>query len=607
MLTNEKGSVMSVAVIMIALLSFALTSVTAYSFRTAENTNRTVESNELSNRGKRLVSEAMVRFEEAVEQLVEDEGSDIISEGRETEFWDEMFPVVEDIEDELGVKIRESEEKIDGALESLDVGSKAFRFAYPLTEERSMVKYLFLSDYGTEWEAYDAFQYSIGSSENVVINGGGYNQSADIYGHRLYNGYSTAYKETPDSGYTVFEAGTYNYPSGEDLTFTSPNYHYCEVGVSEPCMSTDASDNLVIEEGQYTQYEDDDNNYFSDLLTGFDYDKTFYSNLEEKLEVDTLLNEDNYETELNDMIDEGTLSELSEGSETFTLTDTYNTLSDHTIIQQDTLINMGNNDLDLNGNTLIILGDLTIESVNAIHAPGQVYVFGDILFDNDQDLRTNVNYYSTEDIEVTFDRGDGFELYESGNNNEGMALFAGGNVEINHSNTFEGGGGSRLAMMIIAQGSVKIDSAIEEFHIGGAIYAQGRKALDDVYMNSDGTLEAFEGLIINSFNGQDIDTDPSPGNYNEDDDGGDSTSGKPGVNPGGKPKGNSGKTHDDTEHLFSFNALANSTPGQSPSENLEESFEDLPDFKQLVIIPTDGEILSDSSTFLYEQRESEEE
>lgn len=636
---------MSVAIIMIALMSFALTSVTAYSYQTAENTNRTVQGHESTNEAKRLISEAMVKLRDGIDKdgpeddlpgiegLVDEYGTDIIKKERQEDFDDEIKPLINEIEDTLGVHIREADEKINSDNIRMDLGAKAFRFAYPVANDREMVRYLFFSDYGTHWEAYDAFEYSIGSSANVVLNGGEYTNSADVYGQHIFSGMAKVFKDPLDTNYQVESGDSTNYPVGGDLRFVSPNYNECESS-GDDCIVKDSSDNLLIDEERYGDAEElygdaeEEGNYFSDLFAGFDYDEFYYETLAHNLGTDKELDESNYnKTELEEARDDETVEKDgvtynalgNEDSAPFTLNQSHSPISEHTIIFQDTLIDMNNDELELEGNTLIIFGDLTLDNVKRIRAgtraaeneseedyKGQVFVFGDIDFENEnQEVRSNVNFFSTGDIDVSFARGDGFKNYGQGEN-EGMGLFAGGNIAINHSFTPPHNSDKfHMALLMFAQGSIKIDAALEDFHISGAIYAQGKgNGFDDINIKRrDGTTESFKGIIINSNN----QSGSYPDENNDQPGNGRGRGNNGGVNPGnGKPGGPNGNPNNDADSTFIFKSLANTGPNETKSEQLRESFSAVPDFKQLIIEPKDGEVITDKSTFRYEPSENSE-
>ena len=603
-LKNEKGSVMTVAVIMIALLSFSLTSVTAYTFRTAENTNRVIEDNTTDSNAKRLVSEALVRFEREINALVEEHGLEIYREFDDN-YEDEA--IIEEIEADLGVAIRLAPEKYDSEDVLEGVHARAYRIAYPISESREIVRYIYFTDYGVEYEEFDAFTYSIGSSENVVLNGGEYLESADVYGSHLYAGFSTAYKDS-EGDYQVVEAGTYNFPSGDDATFTAPNYYEAQSG--SLVLYADTEGRLVVDSDAYSEPAAPDGEFFSDLFMGFDFDRMFYNKLAELMEED----DDAYETGTFDDIEnyftqKKETAVIEEITEDITGTTDY-TLDNSQVKFSDTHINLSGNTLDLNGNTLVILGDLTLQDAGAITSPGEIYVFGDVHLLNNRDLEMSANVFTTGEVTVDFDEGTGFNISQ-GQTKEGFGLFAKGNILFERNTTLANASGARTAIFILSESSVKMDSAIQDMHFGGAIYAQGKgDGLSDVLMEKDGQLEPFQGLLINSYHGTiDADTGETSPSDTDDDDGpgGGGGQGNPGVNPGGGgPPGNAAPGQEGNDHTFSFNALDESTAGSSPSDNLEESFSDLPDFERLVIVPNEGELTTEKSTYIYEIREDAE-
>lgn len=605
MLKNEKGSVLTIAVVMIALLSFSLTSITAYTFRTAANTNRIVEDNESQNEAKRLVQEGMVRFEDDIMALVNSAGGMDIFANFETNYEDD--PIIDAIEADLGVTITEADNLFDAQIVETDVVARSYRIAYAVSDDRELVRYIHFTNKGIEYEEFNAFTYSLGSSTNVVLNGGEYLQSADVYGGYLYEGYSTAYKDS-SGNYQIVEANAFNYPAGDDATFTSPNPYRCSTDrATDPaldvCLSVNAENKLVVHADLYETVETPESEYFGDLFSGFNFTRMYYNQLEEHVSATSLINDDTYYTYFKDAILDGTMEELSAN-----ITGTSNfTLSNDSVIDGNASVNIGANTLNLNGNTLVILGDLDITSVSRIESPGEIYVFGDVTVSNDRNIAMTANLYTTGRIDVGFDEGHGFEITANGQSNEGFGFFARGNIVIDNNTTTALSNGARMSFFVFSEGSVKIDASLHNMAFGGALYAQGLTPLEDVLIEKNGTQEPFKGLFINSYNGT-IDptgeTEPAPGDTNESPgNSGGNGKGKPGTSPGGGgPPSHSSGGKESTTHTFSFNALDESTPGQSPSQNLEDSFSDLPDFERLVIVPIEGDLSIEYSTFSYEEK-----
>jgi len=605
MLKNEKGSVLTVAVVMIALLSFSLTSITAYTFRTAANTNRIVEDNESQNEAKRLVQEGIVRFEDEIMALVNTESGMDTFANFETNYEDD--PIIEAIEADLGVTITEAENLFDAPIVETDVVARSYRVAYAVSDDRELVRYIHFTNKGIEYEEFNAFTYSLGSSTNVVLNGGEYLESADIYGGYLYEGYSTAYKDT-SGNYQIVDAGVFNYPAGDDATFTSPNPYKCNTDrANDPaldlCLSVNSENKLVVHSDLYETVETPESEYFGDLFSGFNFTRMYYNQLEEHVEATALINDDTYYTYFTDAISNGEMEEL-----TTNITGTSNfTLNADSVIDGNATVNIGANTLDLNGHSLIVLGDFDITSVSRIESPGQIYVFGDVTISNDRNIAMTANLYTTGEINVGFDEGHGFEITANGQANEGFGFFARGNIVIDNNTTTALNNGARMSLFIFSEGSVKIDSSLHEMAFGGALYAQGITPLDDVLIERNGVQEPFNGLLINSYNGTidpSGDTDPTPGDTNDSPgNSGGNGKGKPGTSPGGGgPPSHAGGGKESNTHLFSFNALDESTPGNSPSQNLEASFSDLPDFERLVIVPIEGDLSIEYSTFSYEEK-----
>ncbi len=487
---------MSVAFVIIALLSFSLTSLTAYTFRTAENTNRIVESTSNDARAKRLVDEAMTRMRREITNLVETEG---IETFREFDTNYEDVTIWERIEGELdGISIELAEDRYDSEYIPIGVHPRAYRISYPLEEggAKEVVRYLYFSDYGVQFEQFNAFNYSMGSNEAVALNGGNYLESTTIYADRIYRGFATAYKDS-SGDYQVVDRGILNNPAGEDASFVSPRQYMCEKDTA--CLDTDADGKLVLDEENYTYLSENDyDNYYSNLFEEFDFDTMYFERLT------SLLNADeepitffNYETRLNTIKDTDLLTSISDGNIQET---TDWTLQNNILIEGDATLDLDGNSLQLNDHTMIVLGDLTINSLDAISKPGQIYVFGDVHVNNDQNLHMTSNLYTQGQINVYFDSGFGFISTEE---SQGMSLYAKGNILFERNTTASSNYAGYVPMFIFSESSIKFDSAAYPMAFGGAVYAQGKgDGLSDVVIKKeDGSFPNFKGILVNSFSG----------------------------------------------------------------------------------------------------------
>jgi len=683
MLKNQKGSVMGVAFVIIALLSFSLTSLTTYTFRTAENTNRIVEETSDDAQAKRLVNEALARMRSDMLDLIDDSQNGIDTfQNLDTNYED--LTIIDAIENELGVTITLAQDRYDSEFIPTGVHPIAYRISYPLGEDATyhIVRYLYFSDYGVQFEQFDAFNYSMGSNEAVALNGGNYLESTTIYGERIYRGFSTAYKDS-DGNYQIVDANNFNNPAGEDASFVSPRQFMCEQDVS--CLYSDANGKLVLNEDNYNFLsENDTNNYYSNLFAEFDYDSMFFDRLSLLMDAQNEpIRAFNYAAKLNEIKETGLLS-THEG--TINKTSDW-TLENNTLIEGNATLDLDGNSLELNNYTLIVLGDLTIENLDAISKPGQIYVFGDVHVNNNQNLLMTSNLFTQGEITVNFDSGYGFISSEG---SQGMSLYAKGNILFERNTTASSTYAGYVPMFIYSESSIKFDSAAYSMAFGGAVYAQGKgDGLSDVLIEKDGSFENFKGILVNSFSGT---IDPDTGDIVTDGSSADNYQGEfvpnstyePGdivevdgtyyqrsnKNPNATPsidakpfwdnlgglEGLPSSGNEDNDHSFSFTSPGNEppqetvpefnsndnysegdlvqidgeyyiatkdgaedkTPGQdggwhsrwdrlydtpqgsSPQIDLEEAFYDLPDFTQLVIVPNEDELITDTTTFMYE-------
>ena len=593
---NQKGSVMTVAIIVIAILSFSLTSLSAYTFRTASNTNRVVEGNYSDNRAKRAVSQAINDLEREMNALIEEHGVAAFNDF-EDNYYD--VDIIEAIEADSGTTIEETE-----TFKEDDIVVRTYRVSYTVDDTKDMVRYLYLTNHGIEYEEYDAFSFSIGTNEDVVVNGGQYLDATELYGRRIFAGFNTVYRDF-DGFYHPTEGtlgGTYNFPSGDDAQFVTREYRECSPEGN--CLNVDGEENnVILDRDQYFSEEQDRDKFFTDIFSGFNLMDYYYQTLNAEVDASQRITADNYYSLLTSDANDGVLGEL-EGD--LTVNETH-TLSEDTIKDGDLTIDIEGNNLELNGHSLVVLGDLHIDSLAEINGPGQIFIYGDATFENDRDMKVTANLYATGDIHVQFDSETGFEIVAQGQANEGFGLFANGHVLIDYSRTFAHQSGVRMSLFVFARQSVLINASLDRMAFGGAIYAQGQgDPLPNFYIDEDDEEVPFRGIWINSYNGtidlEDGSSDPGDGGDNGG--GGGGPPGNPGANPGGgRPPGAGPPGQGGGDHTFSFNSLYQSTPGQSPSDNLRESFDNLPEFSKLVLYPEPDKLSSEKSTFMYETRE----
>lgn len=495
MINNEKGSVMSVAIIVIAILSFSLTSLTAYTYRNASNTNRVIESETSEAVAKRLVNEGLAQLQASIDQKKEEEGIQwfqalTTDPSALMDFEYDSVDGIVAIENALGVNIEKVSDQNDTVDTANSLHQIVFRIAYGTSDSREVVKYLYYTDFGAQYEELDAFEYEMGTNGAVALNGGDYKESTQIYGKSVYTAYSTAYKDSTGD-YTVLPAGSYNKPAGyigpESASFTSPDQYKCPDD-GEICLD-DPNGDLVLLEDLYNYYDYSETNaYFKDLFMGFDYDDWYFNSLasilgEDENSIKNINYEDNAWYDSLNSLDPETINPQSNL-----------TLTEDRVVDGNLSLDLNGNSLNLNGNTLIVRGDLTIDNLDAISRPGQLYVHGDVIIQNTRNLHMTANLHTYGKIVVDFDEGHGFTPSSTP---QGFGLFAKDNILFDSNTTFD-----PLPIFIFTESSIKFDSAKYPMNLQGSIYAQAEgDGLPDVYIKRGTEQIPFKGILVNSFSG----------------------------------------------------------------------------------------------------------
>ncbi len=604
---NQKGSVLSVAIVMIGILSFSLASLAAYTERTATSTNRVVESERASNEARRSISRAMHALEDEIHEYLHDEDGELDME-KFYDLDDHDHAIISDITEQTGATITGEEVYSDG-----DISIRRYTFSYPRDENRDMVRDLYLSNHGVEYEEHDTLSFSVATNGAIALNGGAYHHNLELYTPTLYTGYNTIYKNL-DGEYVFEEAGDFNTPSGdEEAFFATKDYMNCSL--ANNCLAVDEGD-IIIERDNYVEEDiEDPGQYVADVFSGFDYRSFFFETFNGYVETDTTLNEDNYTEVLENAAEEGLVGILDEDIEGGGFS-----LDEDLLVQSDLLIDMDEDaTLELNGHSLVVLGTLDIKGVDTI-TQGNIFAMDGVNLENDRDLIMLANLHSYGDLIVEFDDGHGFSFDEDAHHqeDEGITLTADGNIRIEYANTpyaddhpnFP----SILSVLLLSRQSIFIHASTDPFVMGGAIYALAEGPLDDVYIEQNDEREPFAGLFIASYNGAlpRDGSDPSPG------DGGSGNGGPGGGPPGGGPPGQGGvhpgqgsppgggppgQTNDEGDHTVNIYSLEDAAFGQGkgPADRLRETFDDVPELHRIIIYP---DILNtERTTYRYERRE----
>lgn len=627
-LTNQRGSVLTVAIVMVAILTFSLTSLSAYTLRTAENTSRSVERNFSENVAKRSIDQAMNDLEFGMRDILEEEGMEYFK-GLGEDDWQDL-ELINEIEADTGVVIEEDEESRYSTDEFI---VRKFLIIYPREDGRDMVRELYLSNHTVFLrDNEDAFLFSVGTDGTLAINGGNYAGSDNIYGQTILAGHDTVIRNA-DGSYDIDRPGKGNLPGGaEDSYFSTRDLRYCPEG--EECLQfkEDTDDKFVFENYQdirdHEDFSDDFEyrQYYDNIFGGFDFDNYFFTTFDSKIDDLSGISRNNYDAVLSDGLDEGVFYDLSEDEDYETVDDELQ-VDSMPILPFDTLVDGDarfdfENPIDFNGNTLIIHGDLTIERMDELSQETEIFVTGDIHIEKSHNMRLFGNLYALGEIVVDFEGETGFENPGPGPKSEGGALIADGHIRILNSYSAKdehGGTSTRVPLFILSRQSVLIH-ATDKTHFGGTVFALAQgDPLDNHYVrNDEGELEALSGIVIHSLKNDGPIADGAPfawsETYDPNNNGGGGGGGPPwggngpppwsgpGTDPDSDDPGGFIRTvHsavDDSGHSFSINHIRNIHPG-GQSSAVEESFDDIPVLEPMVLEIDNSKLFSQRSTYFY--------
>lgn len=579
---NQKGSVLSVALIMITLLTFSLAGVSAYSFRVAENTNRVVERNDQENEAKFLIDQAITYFKIETANFSQD-----FFENFEENLADAN--IIETIEDLYGVLVSDAG-KISSSGSESEFIARSYRFAYDMPSGRRISKVLYATYGGQEFEEFNTYLFAGATNANYFSGGGEY-YSANIYGRWVDINFTVL--DYDQETYRLLDGTGSNYPFFYESNIISENYGACIA--ADGCFTEDT--------GSFTLVLNDENSDRGDL--GFPLFDDIFRGFDLQTHMETVMF-DSFGVTYGDYAAIDTSSQGHINSEGH--------INGNRIIEGDLVIDSAGAALDLRGNLLIITGDLTIKDTTRIHGDGVIVVKGEFNIHNGDNLELNITIFSEGRTHIRFDETFGFTPQRD---NPGFALFSKENIIIDYNQT-PVRNNNRVKLFIFSNESILINATRQDMKYKGVMYAAAKSEADpdkglinsdlhpDIYILRDTLLKPFHGVMINSFNGtyttdEEGETIFSPGEQNEDFDGWSPGMGRPpwsggggGTNPGGgtptwSPPGQAaGGTH-----RYSVNGLYDGASGDVTGEFLY-----VPSFGTLLLYV--GDISFETGTFHYE-------
>lgn len=541
-ITNQNGNILLIALVIITVLSFSITTIAGMTLNLSNNTTTAMENLNEESEAKARIRLAISLFETYVgtagPTFADFDGFDVLYENNPTAIY--------------GVTVINESPLVSGGV------SKAYRFEVTLSDGRKIVMYDYVSDIGVSTTQFEPFEYTIGTSGDMVLNSGVYGSDTGyplkMFADNIYFGRRAPYivdgtlnnqELTSDS---ISEEPVLTFPIAAEVHYNS-ELKYCD---DDSCFFlNDVGNPMQILKTNYSDFTPGSppdqgtigNVTIADFFGGFSYEdyiidfinneapsgsrtiSASWSNLAQDIynssdPLDVRVrthprwgtwyetrwpNNANFVdiTEHVDLIDfvhdfqQEDVSMVYFGNDTSgfypysiptSTTEPLRLTNDIVIGVNESLIVFGDLYLEMTGDTQDILGEIVVT--------GDCYITG-----GDKDWEGSLMVFGETFIDLYENK-----QFETNGLNSGITFMCKDNIHFishdeNHTSTAQS---NIFYMFIYTEESIYIDAVNSRYNFSGVLFARAlgdskRTEYDD-YMMGDG-INPTRGIVINSFYG----------------------------------------------------------------------------------------------------------
>ncbi len=519
---NQRGSVMSVALIVITILTFSMTTMTQLSVNLAGSTTVKLAQVNDENLAKGIIRQAISEFEAYVDSTT-----------ALTNYVNTEIALVEAKYLGLSVSDESCKAPYDIPCNFTTVGdheSRIFRFAYELADGTSeLVKFSYVSNGGTAAAELNPFDFSLGTNESLIMNGGYYDEIW-LYGNEVFLASVAPYIRSGTTTQQITPTSSAVFPiltpaSVASTVYSTASYLFCET--TSDCYDTNVFPNpFQILESNYINVEGSSlpdqgelaEDTISDFFGTFDYDEFAIEYLHTEAPTDSRPMNNTIAT-LNDVATE-VLADSAEieykpngqpvkpipttpfieitydsnwdFSQTHNFKDFSPVYDGNVTIAYDVKLK--------DDESLIILGDLIINNASALtlNLEGTFVVTGNLYFTGNT-IDVEGTFFVFGETYMNFDDDEGFVTQ---GNNDGFSLLSKDNIIIeeifvSHVNSTAP---AVFAAFFYTEKSMWIDAVNGKMHIEGALFARGLGTGYEIFLDDESSI-AVDGIVINSYRG----------------------------------------------------------------------------------------------------------
>ncbi|MCF7926083.1 MAG: hypothetical protein K9L74_00710 [Candidatus Izimaplasma sp.] len=511
-ISSERGSVLSMALVIIAVITFAATSVTSMSLNLTAQTREKVASETEESLAKVYINQAIIEFKDYV-NIVGLESVDL------TTYTPKYFVIITEI----------SADNYDDATNG-DY-SRRYKFSFTNPDGTIFYKYLLISNSEFDPEDISVFDYTIGTNGKLYLNSGLF-EEVSIFGGSIWLAgtspytYNDVYYESPDTDevFPVFTVG--GIPS---KIYFNYGYNYCEA----TCFNLSTT-SYVTNETNYTQvvgstlpdkgdYETINIvNFFGD----FNYETYATSLIKKKApsgsdEITDDMTFDTIETVVNNVnnAEDLTLNGTKLNWPNANFVDITNLVSEVDFSKD---ISKNNKSVIYNGNltltsnvimqtytsagtktyreSLIVFGDLHLDGAGTQTINGTIIVTGDLYFEGD-DVSSEGSFIVFGQTYIDFNQGQHFI---TNGQNFGLTIMGRDNIYIlshNRSNSTINPNSDIVDIFLYTERSIYIDGINSSLNYTGSLFARAKDETGNELPVFNDNGDPIRGIVINSAQG----------------------------------------------------------------------------------------------------------
>jgi hypothetical protein len=526
-LNNQRGSSLSITIVVIAVMAFSVTSITKLTVNLSSSTTAELESVNDESIGKGLITQAIADFETYIT------ATDSYVDFNNTE--------IPRILNTYNVIVSDETDNFDDFGDNNGKLTKVYKFSFVLANGGTLYKYAYMSNSGSSYETFHPFDFSIGTEGDLILNGGFYDD-VKMFGNSIYVGNQSPWQEDQ----LDYLGTTHHLTSGNNGTFPTftdngnqseifftDEYQYCTSG----CFSVveDGSSPYTINKSNYVDVEggslsdtgDIQGDNITSFFNDFDFNDFAFDEIANHLPTDNrtitqTMTAANFETVIRNNMDEITYRRNGRTVRRYPSTAyvdisndvNYTFNSDSTEVLRFAAVYdnaaAGTSQLtiwdgvrlqDWDDEGLIVLGDLEINNGDNFNETlrGTFVVTGDLTLTGRRLDFTRATFIVFGETIIDFDPGYG--LYTTDNNYE-LSIVSKDNIRINSQWTNYGTTNpTTITALLYTDESIFVNAVSSKIVLEGAMFARALgNSSNPIFLEDDSTNQV-NGIVINSFRG----------------------------------------------------------------------------------------------------------